>query len=290
MEKKKIKWKSMLIAAAVVLVSSFIRAVGIHTFIVPNNFAPGGVTGIATMVEYKTGLSSGYGIFALNLPLLILAWIFIGKKFTIKSGAATLLSSALLVLFQKINFFTYAPQNEKLLAAIAGGILGGAGLALMLKIGGSTGGTDIIATLIQRKFSATNLAWFIFGLDALVVFASFFVYQQGFDPVILALCNMFVSSKVCETISNGVKSAIKFEVVTERPDELSKAIIDKLGRGVTAINCVGKFTNIEKTLLICIVRKRQISAFRTILKDFEADSFAYITTTTEVVGRGFPSS
>lgn len=286
MKSKKIK--SSIFVCIAILVSSCIRAIGIHSFILPNNFAPGGVTGIASMIQFKSGINAGYFIFALNLPLLVLAIKYINKSFALKTLASTVLTSALLIILEKVKFVTYVSANQSILAAIAGGIFGGAGLAIMLKIGGSSGGTDIIATLIQKKFSATNVAWFIFLLDAVVVLASFFVYNSGLEPVLLALSEMFVSSKVCETIMQGFKSALKFEIITPNPEELSKEILEKLERGVTCIPAIGMYSHDEKSLLICVVRKRQIAQFQKILKKYP-ESFAYISSSSEVMGYGFSS-
>lgn len=283
--------KYVLITIFAILLSGTLRAIGLQAFIVPNDFAPGGVTGLAAILEYKTRINAGIWLFACNVPLVIVAFIFVGKRFAIITTSAIIVSSALMVLFEKVGFPSFiadGTKSDRILPAIAGGILCGAGVAIMLKVGGSSGGTDIIATLVQKKYSATNVAWFIFAIDSSVVLASAFVYEDSMVPVLLSFVEMFCSSKIAETILQGFKSAIKFEVVTNTPEELSKAIIDKLGRGVTMLDAKGMYTGENHALLICIVHKRQMSAFRQILKQFP-DSFAYIGSTSEVMGKGFNS-
>lgn len=285
---KKDSVKKWSLWCAAILLSSIVRAIGIHSFIIPNNFAPGGVTGLAAILEYLTGINAGLWLFVANIPLLIVAFIFVRKSFAFKTTLALLLSSAFLYLLQFMRFPTLVGQNtgDRILFALAGGLLGGFGIAILLKVGGSSGGTDIIATIIQRKLSATNVAWFIFALDSTVVIASFFVYDFSIIPVLLAFVEMFASSKVIEMILQGLKAAIKFEVVTSNPEELSQEIISKINRGVTMCEVKGMYTHENKGLLICIVRKRQVSQFRAILKNYP-DSFAYISSTSEVMGMGF---
>lgn len=282
----KLKQYSFIVFA--VLLSAVLRALSVHCFVIPNNFAPGGVTGIATMLQEFTHLNSGIFIFAINLPLLIASFFLINKRFAIISAVGIVLQSLLLLLLEKVNFYTYSEPYNTVLAAVAGGVLGGAGIGLILKIGGSSGGTDIIATFIYKHYSATNVSWFIFILDSVVVFVSFFVYGYVLTPVLLSLAEMFASARANELILYGFKSALKFEIVTTRPDELSKELMARLNRGVTAIQAKGMYSGTDKTLLVCVVRRRQVSAFQKILKNYP-DSFAYISTTTEVMGLGFKS-
>ncbi len=284
--KKKPKLRQYSFMGLVILLSGVLRAISVHCFIIPNNFAPGGVTGIATMLQKATGWNSGIFMFAINLPLLVGAFFLINKRFAITTFIGILLQSGFLMLLEYWKMPQYA--DSAILAAIAGGVVGGAGIGLMLKIGGSSGGTDVIATFIYKHFSFTNVSWFIFILDSVVVFVSFFVYNNALTPVLLALVEMFCSAKANETILYGFKTALKFEIITSSPEELSKELMQKLHRGVTAIKAKGMYTGSDKTMLVCIVRRRQVSAFQKILAKYP-DTFGYISTTNEVMGRGFIS-
>ena len=284
---KKQTAKSVVFTILAVLVAGVLRAISVQVFVVPNDFAPGGITGLATILAFKTPLPAGLYLAIFNLPLIIIAFIFINKRFAVISASSILLSSGLMVLLEKFHFPVFSAAEsgaDQVLPALAGGILGGAGIAIMLKVGGSCGGTDIIATLIQKKRSATNVAWFIFMLDSTVVVASAFVYPNSMVPVLLAFVEMFASSKIAETILQGFKSAIKFEVITDRPEEFSKAVFDKMRRGVTMIDAKGMYTGEKRALLICIISKRQMSQFREVLKEFP-DAFAYVGSMSEVVGK-----
>lgn len=289
------KFFNFFIVPLGILVFSALRVVSVNMFIVPNNFASGGATGIGNMIEFATGgkFSSGWTILLINVPLLILAFIFLNKSFAIKSAVAIAVSSvAMALLREPMKDFAYT--GNPMLAALAAGVLGGVALAIMFKIGGSSGGSDIVAMFIQKKFAATNVSWFIYAIDAIVVFVSMFVYKDTygtegmalFTPVLLSLLQMFCNSMMCDVISTGFKSAIKFEIVTRDPEGLSRDIIEKLGRGVTCVPVKGMYSHDDKFMLVCIIRKSQLADFNRILAHYP-DTFAYITNTSEVMGNGF---
>ena len=268
--------------AAALAVSGFLRAVAVHSFVNPNNFAPGGVAGLATILTYLTQVNSGVYLFAVNLPLLVIAFIFVGRPFAVKTSVSIVLSSAFLLLFEQVDFFVYT--DNAILAAIAGGLLNGVGVALLFRLGGASGGTDIIATIIHDRLRSAGVSWFIFGLDSIVVVASFFVYDFRLTPVLLAFVDMFCSARICDNILSGFKSAVKFEVITPHPQALSDELIGTLHRGVTAVPAVGMYAFSERALLICVVRRRQIGQFQRVFKKYP-DTFAYISNASEVMGQ-----
>ncbi len=285
-QKRKLSTLRWLVISGAIILSGLLRALSVHCFVIPHNFAPGGATGVATMLQSATGINSGIWMLAINAPLLIAAFFLITKRFAIITAISIGIQSGLLLLFEKVNVPVYA--DNSILAAVAGGIVGGAGIGILLKVGGSSGGTDIIATYVYKHFSAASVSWFIFALDSVVVFISFFVFRQGLTPVLLALTEMFASARSNDLIVNGFKSSLKFEIITTSPDALSKEIIEKLHRGVTVIAAKGAYTGADKSMLVCLIRRSQLSAFRKILAHYP-DTFAYISTTNEVMGRGFMS-
>lgn len=285
-DKTKKRLREFLIVPLMVLFAAALRATCVSIFVLPYDFAPGGVTGIGTMIEYKTGFSTGYTMMIINAPLLVIAFIFIGKKFSLLSAVSIGLSSGAMVLMKNYCDFTSFKTEEPVLAAVAAGVLGGVGLAVMFRAGGSNGGTDIIAVLIQRKFPTVNLTWYIYGLDAIVMVVSVFVYNNGITPMLLSLMQEFSQSMVGDVISTGFKTAIKFEIITNNPDEISKELIEKLGRGVTRISVTGMYSGDEKSLVVCVIKKRQVAEFNKILQKYP-DTFAYVITAGEVRGKGF---
>lgn len=271
-----------------VIVAGLIQATALYMFVLPNSFSPGGVAGIAAIIQYIWNINSGYFIFALNIPLLILAFFFFKKDYVFKTLVSIALTSVALLVMEKLNFPVFKTE-QTLLAAIAGGVVGGFALGLLFKVGGSNGGSEIVGGILQQKFPAYNIAWFIFAIDSVVVLITAIVVKAAISPleiIILSLTKMFISSKVCSTFMEGFKAAIKFEVVTPHPDELGHEIISELKRGVTVVPGKGLYSGKEKSVLLCVVRKRQIGAFQKILKKYP-DTFAYIMNTKEVYGYGF---
>ena len=259
-----------------IIFSGVIRAVIVHMFVVPFDFATSGVTGIGVMIEHATGFSAGWTTLILNAPLLVLAFLFIGKRFTVISGISIALSAVGMILMNEYEAYvpTYASANANpIFAAVAAGVLGGVGFAIMIRIGGSTGGSDIIAMLIQKKFQATNISWFVYGVDAVIIFSSIFVYKSDgalsfMTPVMMALTEEFSHAMIGDLILTGFKTALKFEIITDQPEELSAELIQKLDRSVTCSTVTGMYSHNEKSLLICVIRKRQLAEFNKILKKY----------------------
>lgn len=275
-----------------VLLSGIVRALGLYIFVSPNNFAPGGINGIAVLMEYITSWSSGWFLLMLNIPLFFVAFFLLGKREAILSTGSMLLTSGLLIVFDWIPFMAelrYVPESG-LLAAVAGGIFLGAALAIMLKSCGTSGGTTVLATLVHKKFRFVSVSWLTSLFDAVVVIASFFVYHKGtsftdkLDPVLLALVSLYVTSKVCDVILQGFKVAYRFEIITNHPEEIAKEIMERTHHGVTEVAATGMYSHREHAMLVCIVRKRQIADVQRIIKKYP-DTFASFTSTSEVYGK-----
>ncbi|MDR3264131.1 MAG: YitT family protein [Clostridiales bacterium] len=275
--------------AAILIFASFLRCISVYVFIVPNKFAPGGVTGVASIL-YNTPakIPVGLTLFLLNIPLLVLAYFKMNRSFALKTAFVIVLLSVGVELFGKLGIPQYgiAENADKMLAALFGGAFAGASLALTFKVNASSGGTDVIGAVIQKRYSATNVAWFILMFDSLIIIADGIVFGD-FVPVMFSFVSLFVASKVSETITNGFTTAVTFTVITKKPQELSQRIINEIKRGVTAIRSVGLYTGEEKTVLQCVVRKRQVSDFHRILKETDKDAFAFAMPATEVLGQGF---
>ncbi|MBE5730829.1 MAG: YitT family protein [Clostridiales bacterium] len=281
----------------VVVVAAVLQAIALHVFIQPNNFSPGGFFGLATFAEYVWGWNAGIVFMLINVPLIIWAAFKFKKDFLFKTTVTIVLNSLLLLLLPAIGCPTFKVDPNTMgyayiLCAAIGGILCGIPLALLLKVDGCNGGTEIISAIIQKKYPATNISWFIFAMDSsAVVLSAFFFDASDYGgyviiPMILSLIKMFCSSKTAETITRGMASAIKFEVVTLHGKELGLELTTELKRGVTIISAIGAYSGAQKDLLICVVRKRQMARFKRILSRYP-DTFAYIVPATEVYGQGF---
>lgn len=280
-----------------ILISGLLRAFAVYTFITPNEFAPGGTNGIAVLLEHATGWNTGIFLLLISIPLFFLAFFCIGKREAIVSTMSFVLSSILLMVLPLIpNMPSYGGGEgiskivHGLFGAVAGGIFLGIALAVMLKSCGASGGTTIIASAINKKYQNLSVSMLTALFDAIVVFASIFVYGSGksftdaLDPVLLALVSLFVTSRVSDAILHGFKTAFKFEIVTTHPEEVAAEIMSKLHRGVTRMEAKGMYTGAEKSMLVCLIRKRQIGEFQKIIRSYP-DTFAYFSSTSEVFGK-----
>ena len=286
-------WHFFYVSVLSVIISGIVRALAIYIFVTPNDFAPGGVNGIAVLLQEGTGWNSGIFLIMLNVPLFFVAFFLIGKYGAVISTLSMLLTSGLLIVFDYIpgmEYICYQPEDNHILAAIAGGVLLGVALAVTLKSCGTSGGTTVLASLVNKKFRILSVSGMTAVFDAIVVFASFFVYNQGMgfteklEPVLLALISLFVTSKVCDVILQGFKAAYRFEIITNHPEEISAEIMQKLHHGVTEVNATGMYSHEGRAMLVCIIRKRQIGEVQRILRKFP-DTFASFSPASEVYGK-----
>ena len=286
-------WHFFYVSVLSVIISGIVRALAIYIFVTPNDFAPGGVNGIAVLLQEGTGWNSGIFLIMLNVPLFFVAFFLIGKYGAVISTLSMLLTSGLLIVFDYIpgmEYICYQPEDNHILAAIAGGVLLGVALAVTLKSCGTSGGTTVLASLVNKKFRNLSVSGMTAVFDAIVVFASFFVYNQGMgfteklEPVLLALISLFVTSKVCDVILQGFKAAYRFEIITNHPEEISAEIMQKLHHGVTEVNATGMYSHEGRAMLVCIIRKRQIGEVQRILRKFP-DTFASFSPASEVFGK-----
>lgn len=293
-QKTKKRVNNFVVVPIVVIISGLIRAVVVNMFVLPFEFATSGVTGIGVLIEKAVPwFSAGYTTLILNFPLLVLSFLFIGKRFTVISGVSIVFSAVGMVVMKYFDVPTYE-GGEPIFAAITAGVLGGVGFAMMIRIGGSTGGSDIIAMLIHKKYQATNISWYVYGVDALIIFASIFVFNRNgnatvasvMTPVLMALTEEFSHAMIGDVILTGFKTALKYEIVTDEPEEISQEIMTKLGRGVTCHDVTGMYSHNERSMLICVIRKRQLADFNKILKKYP-NTFAYVINAREVIGKGF---
>ena len=268
-----------------IIFAALLLAFSYHVFIFPNEFAPAGLPGFATMLQYLFDFKVGYMMFIINIPLVVIVYLMIGHKYAIRSAIfAACFAGMLLVLDHvDLSLFLYETEHSAVLAPIAGGVISGFCYGVVMRRNSSTGGTDLVAALVQHKYPEYNLLWIIFTINAMVAGASYFVYGFKIEPVILCVIYCFLSSEVSDIMLKGFKEAVKFEIVTDQPEELAKALMENLHHGVTELPAIGGFTHSNKTLLICVVNKRQIVRFQKVISKFPG-SFAYLSSVKETMG------
>ena len=255
------------------VLAAAISAFTLHVFVYTNGFAPSGVDGIATMLQQITGWSAGIYYMILNVPLLVIALFFLDKKYVVYTVLFTVLSSGLIVVLGTIGFYQYTAENERLLAAIFSGLLLGVRTGIMIRIGASTGGVDIVACIIQKRNTYIHVERIIAILCYVIIGLSFFVYRN-INSVLLAVVQMFVFEWGVNLIMKDSRDAIEFKIVTEHPEELKNDIICKLKHGATVVESRGMYTDHPSHVIISIVNSRQIPEFLKIIGAYP-DTFVY---------------
>lgn len=272
-----------------IVLFALFAAVNYEIFILNNAFAPAGINGIATMIQYKLGISVGYLNLLFNIPLCLIAIFFVEREFITKSLTYTLAFSGVLLLFKNgyidLSRFVYVTANgtSTILAPIAAGVLNGLLFTSVIKTGGSMGGMDIVAACIRKVKPHLNMNTVIFSLNTSVALISYFVYDFNVEPVILCILYCFISSQMSEKLMQGVKRAVKFEIVSNHYEEISKEIIEELHHSVTVMPATGMYTHKETKLMVCVVTKREVHDVQQILAKYPG-TFAYTSNVTETMG------
>lgn len=260
-------------------------------FVYPNDFAPAGINGFATIIQHVFGFSIGYMSLVVNLPMLAVALFVLDRAFSFRTLTFILVFSGVTLLLQSgsiidVSGLIYDAKDTggAILAAIAGGFFGGLFYSLAIRLGGSTGGTDVAAAFIHKKRPEYDLIGIIFVINAAVAILSFFVYGYEYQPVILCIIFCFVSSRVSDWIFKGFRSAVRFEVITLHAETLSQELMEKMRHGVTMIQGKGMYSKKDYAVLICIVHRRQVVEFENIIRKYD-NTFASVSTANGVVGQ-----
>lgn len=264
-------------------VSAFIVSFAFHYFANANAFAPGGISGLASMTSYLTKTSMAYYMILYNLPIFLVVFFIVNKKTALMLIIYMSFQALFLFLLEFFKFPQYIANDNLIFAAIATGIVSGAGFSIMLKRFNASGGTYAIASIIRRFKPDKNLAWVAFVMDASVLFLAFFVYGFNINASMCTLINLFVANMVVDYILQGIKTGYKLEIITSNPQLITSELL-KLGYGVTKLQAIGMYTLEEKVQLICVVRKRDMGNAITLLKKYP-DCFTTITKISEVMGK-----
>lgn len=280
------KLLSMLADVVSFIIGSSFFAVGLNMFSVSNGIACGGVTGLSTVINHLFPfLPIGAVSLALNIPLFILAFIFLGRKLFMKSFVATVILSVVIDVFAK---FIPAGTDDKLLASLFYGVCTGVGLSFILMRNATSGGTDIIGKLINKKYPHLSLGRMVLLADIFVVITTGIVFKN-IESALYSAIVVFVQGEVIDLIIYGTDHARALLIVTSMPDEVSKAIVTNMHRGVTILPAKGGYTNEEKGMLVCAVRAPQVNTIKKIVRSVDEHAFTMITHIDEILGEGFKS-
>ena len=275
--------KGLLVDLVFVAVGSALVALAVAVFTVPNDIAPGGVSGLATALAYITPVRVGLWSLLLNVPLLLAAWRLLGPR----SLGLTLLSTVLLsVLIDLFGSVLTGYTNNELLAAVAGGAISGLGVGLLFLRGISTGGTDLLTLLLRRTFPTVRSGVLLLIIDATVVAIAVLVFRD-IEVALYSVIAIVASSKVIDVLAQGVDYAKVIYIITSRGSEMSRVLNEQTDRGTTILPAQGGYTGADKQLIITVTRRNVLAQTLKLIKQTDPAAFTFVTDSTEVHGEGF---
>lgn len=259
-------------------------AVGFQFFFYPNDIIAGGVTGISTIINLLTGAPVGVVSIIINIPLFAFAWKKFGTRFMLMSLVGMALTYIFVDLFALIDF---AATDDLFLAGTIGACLNGAGLGLVYRAGATTGGIDIVAKILRRRYPYINFGTFVLVLDIAIIAVFAAIYRE-WEAAMYAVIAMFVVTRAIDVMLYGLDtSKVCYLISEEKSTELERAITETMHRGVTRLHGDGGYTGAEREVLMCVIKKRQITDLRKIVRAVDPAAFFVVTDANDVFGNGF---
>ena len=282
MKNMKKTWTYLVIVGIAVM-----AAFNYELFVFPNKFAPAGLNGLCTMIQYVFGISVGFLSLIINIPLAIFTYLKVSKSMAKRSMIYVVVNSLMLMILDNVDLsrFAYYTENgtSAILGPLAAGIIWGFGYSILVRTSATSGGTDFIAAIIHKYNPEKNVFWLIFTLNVCVAGISYFVYDFQIEPVILCILYSFMSSTVSNNQSKSGRSAVRFEIVTDYPNEIGDEIIHKLHHSATVLPGRGMYMGREVSVLICVVNKNQMAKLSYIVRKYP-NTFAVMSSVNEVMG------
>ena len=274
---------SYLVVAGIACVG----ALNYEFLVFPNQFAPAGLNGICTMIQYLGGISVGSLSLLINIPLAILIYFKVSKPLALRSAIYFIVFSVMLLILDQIDLSDYIYKTETgtsiIMGPLVAGVINGACYAILVKASAYSGGMDFVASLVHKYRPETNVFWTIFALNITVALASYFVYGLKIEPVLMSILYSFATSTVSDRLSKAGNSAVRFEIITQDPEHISRAIVEQLHHSATLIPAKGIYQGKETNILICIINKSQVTVLAALLRNYP-HTFAVATPVINVVG------
>ena len=278
--------KSKLKNFSLLTISTLIMAVGIYFFKFANNFTFGGITGIAVLVAKFLPISASDFSFVVNILLLIIGWIVLGKSFAEKTAYSTILLSVSLSLLERIYPMSHPLTNEPLLELIFAILLPALGSAILFNIGASSGGTDVIA-MILKKYTSVDIGKGLMISDLIFTLAGFLVFNV--ETGLYSLFGLIMRSALIDNFIESFNRSKYFHVVTSNATCICDFIQNDLQRGATIVNATGAFTGDDKYIILTVLSPSQAVKLRNFIKEHDPKAFLLVSNTSEIIGKGFHS-
>ena len=274
------KWMKIVRQYTIITLGISMMAVGVYFFKFPNNFVFGGVTGAAALAAKLTPISASEFSAVVNMLMLLLGLIFLGKEFALTTGYATVVLSAELMLLEKACPLNEPLSDQPMLELIFAIALPAIASALLFSVGASSGGTDIVAMILKRHTSV-NIGNCLLCVDFLITVAACVAF--GMETGLFSMLGLVLKSVIVDVVLENIKVHKCFQIITEKPSE----IVHFLGRGATELHGEGAYTHEDKTVILTVVNRYQAIKLRKYTREVDPHSFVLITNSTEIIGKGF---
>lgn len=264
------------------IVGSIIMALGIASFLLPNQLSSGGFSGIATITYYFMNIPVGVMNLALNIPLFLFAWYRLGKEFFIKAIIGTLSLSIFIDIFDKYPAIT----QDRFLACIYGGVIIGLGTAIILKSSSSTGGTELIGNIIKTYNPHISISKYLMIIDTVIIILNILFFRE-IEIGLYSVIAIYLYGQLIDIVFEGIYYTKLLFIISDKNEEIADAIEEKAKRGVTGLYGRGMYTNKDKLVLICAANRGDISRIKNIAKEIDDKCFIIVSNSREVLGKGF---
>jgi uncharacterized membrane-anchored protein YitT (DUF2179 family) len=261
-----------------------LMVMGFYYFIIPADLVTGGVTGIGLVINKLSNIKISYIVFAFNILLLFVGLFMLGKKTFYKSIYGSLMFPIILFLFEQFGP-ALDTEGDYVIAVTFGGVLLGLGFGLVIKYGGTSGGTDIPVKILNKKFKLP-ISWSIYISDGLIILFGVIVFyeQYGINAGLYAILTVYISGVVADQVVMGRISKKAVQIITDKPNEIKEAIYETIHRGVTLVNIEGGYSKQSKTMLITVITKKEYFVLKNIVATIDESAFVYVTSATEIHG------
>lgn len=271
-----------------IMIGTAVYAFGLHMFLIPNHFMEGGVTGVAILLNYVFGFPPSITTLVLNLPLFIIGWRLVGRTAMYYSIFGTFSLSFFLwimeIILEHHVISPIATGHDLLLASLYAGASIGAGLGIVFRFGGTTGGSDILAR-IGYKLKGWPMGRSMLWIDTCVIGLS--VFYLSWDKLLYTLIIVFIAAKVIDIIQQGAYAARAFTVITEKGTKIADSVTREIDRGVTLLPAKGAFSNSKKEIVYCVVSRQEVRRLQMIIQSLDPRAFIIISEVQDVLGEGF---
>ncbi|MGN0663903.1 MAG: YitT family protein [Negativibacillus sp.] len=280
--------KTLTIDVLVDVLAGIIYGISVNFFTAPNHIAPGGITGIATLINYLTGFPIGTASFLINVPLMIIAFKVLGFLFSVNTlKSMTIISFSVdivALVMSKLGISGYA--GDTILAGLMSGVLTGCALAMVFLRGSTTGGLDIVSRLLKRAYPHMSMGRLLFMADFCVLSVSVLVYGN-IESGLYGLISIFTCSKMIDALMYGGDKGKAILIISDKPIEIAKAINTDVRRGVTLLSGQGAYSEKERKVVLCAVRDNQYPMVKKVVHDIDPNAFIIVNEAREILGTGF---